>query len=35
MAKDEFGFAMKILDIGGGFPGETHSLWYVRVCDAS
>ena len=27
MAKKEFGFDMKILDIGGGFPGETHSLW--------
>jgi len=27
MAKREFGFDMKILDIGGGFPGETHSLW--------
>eukprot|EP00566_Odontella_aurita_P006974 CAMPEP_0113547708 /NCGR_PEP_ID=MMETSP0015_2-20120614/12502_1 /TAXON_ID=2838 /ORGANISM="Odontella" /LENGTH=724 /DNA_ID=CAMNT_0000448285 /DNA_START=597 /DNA_END=2771 /DNA_ORIENTATION=+ /assembly_acc=CAM_ASM_000160 len=24
---DEFGFKMKLLDIGGGFPGETHSLW--------
>lgn len=27
MAKSEFGFDMTILDIGGGFPGETHSLW--------
>ncbi|GKY99228.1 hypothetical protein MPSEU_000878100 [Mayamaea pseudoterrestris] len=27
MAKMEFGFDMTILDIGGGFPGETHSLW--------
>jgi len=27
MAKRDFGFDMKILDIGGGFPGETHSLW--------
>lgn len=27
MAKREYGFDMKILDIGGGFPGETHSLW--------
>ena len=27
MAKKEFGFDMKLLDIGGGFPGETHSLW--------
>ena len=27
MAKDDFGFNMYLLDIGGGFPGETHSLW--------
>jgi hypothetical protein len=27
LAEKEFGFDMKILDIGGGFPGETHSLW--------
>lgn len=27
MAKRDYGFDMKILDIGGGFPGETHSLW--------
>lgn len=27
MAESEFGFKMSILDIGGGFPGETHSLW--------
>ena len=27
MAEREFGFKMNILDIGGGFPGETHSLW--------
>ena len=27
MAKRDFGFNMTILDIGGGFPGETHSLW--------
>jgi len=27
IAKKDFGFDMKILDIGGGFPGETHSLW--------
>ena len=27
MAKTEYGFDMSILDIGGGFPGETHSLW--------
>lgn len=27
MAEREFGMKMKILDIGGGFPGETHSIW--------
>lgn len=27
MAKRDYGFNMTILDIGGGFPGETHSLW--------
>jgi hypothetical protein len=27
MAKTDYGFNMTILDIGGGFPGETHSLW--------
>lgn len=27
MAKRDYGFVMTILDIGGGFPGETHSLW--------
>jgi len=27
MAEKEFGMKMTILDIGGGFPGETHSLW--------
>jgi len=27
MAKRDYGYDMKILDIGGGFPGETHSLW--------
>merc|ERR1719444_563761 len=27
MAERDYGFEMKILDIGGGFPGETHSLW--------
>ena len=33
MAKTEYGFDMSILDIGGGFPGETHSLWNpVKVC---
>eukprot|EP00581_Thalassiosira_minuscula_P007001 CAMPEP_0183706552 /NCGR_PEP_ID=MMETSP0737-20130205/3327_1 /TAXON_ID=385413 /ORGANISM="Thalassiosira miniscula, Strain CCMP1093" /LENGTH=797 /DNA_ID=CAMNT_0025933967 /DNA_START=392 /DNA_END=2785 /DNA_ORIENTATION=- len=27
MAERDFGYKMTILDIGGGFPGETHSLW--------
>eukprot|EP00977_Amphora_coffeiformis_P015282 scaffold4494_cov161-Amphora_coffeaeformis.AAC.1 len=27
MAEKEFGMKMTILDIGGGFPGETHSMW--------
>ncbi|KAL7534476.1 hypothetical protein ACHAXR_007960 [Thalassiosira sp. AJA248-18] len=27
MAKKDYGFDMTLLDIGGGFPGETHSLW--------
>lgn len=27
LAEAEYGFKMKVLDIGGGFPGETHSLW--------
>ena len=27
MGQNEFGFSMRIVDIGGGFPGETHSLW--------
>jgi len=27
MAEREFGFKMTLLDIGGGFPGETHSTW--------
>eukprot|EP00567_Pseudictyota_dubia_P001098 CAMPEP_0197466226 /NCGR_PEP_ID=MMETSP1175-20131217/64941_1 /TAXON_ID=1003142 /ORGANISM="Triceratium dubium, Strain CCMP147" /LENGTH=722 /DNA_ID=CAMNT_0043002257 /DNA_START=42 /DNA_END=2210 /DNA_ORIENTATION=- len=27
LAESDFGFQMKLLDIGGGFPGETHSLW--------
>ena len=35
MAEREFGFKMHILDIGGGFPGETHSLWNpVEYIDA-
>lgn len=31
MAEREFGMKMKILDIGGGFPGETHSMWNPAV----
>ena len=27
LAEQEFGFHMTLLDIGGGFPGETHSMW--------
>lgn len=27
MAERDYGYKMTILDIGGGFPGETHSLW--------
>lgn len=27
IAKNEFGYHMNIVDIGGGFPGETHSIW--------
>jgi ornithine decarboxylase len=27
MAARDFGFKMSILDIGGGFPGESHSIW--------
>lgn len=27
MAEEEFGYKMTLLDIGGGFPGETHSTW--------
>jgi diaminopimelate decarboxylase len=33
MGKDDFGFHMRILDIGGGFPGETHSTWNPEVLD--
>jgi diaminopimelate decarboxylase len=33
MAKAEFGFDMKLLDIGGGFPGETHGLWNPQVIE--
>lgn len=31
MAKADYGFDLSILDIGGGFPGETHSLWNPAV----
>jgi Pyridoxal-dependent decarboxylase, pyridoxal binding domain len=31
MAKTEFNMDMTILDIGGGFPGETHSMWNPAV----
>ena len=34
MAKDDFGFEMTILDIGGGFPGETHSIWNPAARDS-
>mmetsp|Transcript_18467 Transcript_18467/g.42272 ORF Transcript_18467/g.42272 Transcript_18467/m.42272 type:complete len:706 (+) Transcript_18467:75-2192(+) len=27
MAARDYGFKMTLLDIGGGFPGETHSTW--------
>ena len=34
MARKDFGFEMTILDIGGGFPGETHGMWNpVKVRD--
>jgi len=33
MALTEFGFHMSLLDIGGGFPGETHSFWNPEVLD--
>jgi diaminopimelate decarboxylase len=33
LAKDEFGFEMTLLDIGGGFPGETHSTWNPEELD--
>lgn len=31
IAEKEFGMKLKILDIGGGFPGETHSMWNPAV----
>jgi ornithine decarboxylase len=33
LAKSEFGFEFTILDIGGGFPGETHSFYNPEVLD--
>ena len=27
MAETEYGMKMRLIDIGGGFPGETHSIW--------
>jgi ornithine decarboxylase len=27
MAETEFGMKLQLVDIGGGFPGETHSIW--------
>lgn len=33
MAEKEYGFKMNILDIGGGFPGETHSTWNPTEID--
>ena len=27
LAESKFGMKMHLIDIGGGFPGETHSLW--------
>ncbi|CAB9512458.1 Ornithine decarboxylase [Seminavis robusta] len=31
MAEKEFGMKMHLLDIGGGFPGETHSIWNPAI----
>lgn len=33
LAKEEYGFEMTLLDIGGGFPGETHSTWNPEELD--
>eukprot|EP00560_Eucampia_antarctica_P005641 CAMPEP_0197835490 /NCGR_PEP_ID=MMETSP1437-20131217/25890_1 /TAXON_ID=49252 ORGANISM="Eucampia antarctica, Strain CCMP1452" /NCGR_SAMPLE_ID=MMETSP1437 /ASSEMBLY_ACC=CAM_ASM_001096 /LENGTH=696 /DNA_ID=CAMNT_0043440957 /DNA_START=21 /DNA_END=2111 /DNA_ORIENTATION=+ len=33
MAENEFGYKMTLLDIGGGFPGETHSTWNPAALD--
>ena len=32
-ASEEYGFTMTLLDIGGGFPGETHSVWNPKLLD--
>ena len=34
IAKEEYNFDFSILDIGGGFPGETHSLWNPAALDS-
>ena len=34
IAKKEFEFDMTILDIGGGFPGESHSIWNPETLDS-
>lgn len=34
IAKEEYGFNLNILDIGGGFPGETHSFYNPEVLDS-
>mmetsp|Transcript_40292 Transcript_40292/g.115775 ORF Transcript_40292/g.115775 Transcript_40292/m.115775 type:complete len:687 (-) Transcript_40292:40-2100(-) len=31
MAEKDYGMKLKIVDIGGGFPGETHSMWNPAV----
>ncbi|CAB9516488.1 Antizyme inhibitor 1 [Seminavis robusta] len=33
LAATEFGMQFDLLDIGGGFPGETHSTWNPEVLD--
>ena len=35
MAEREFGYKMTILDIGGGFPGETYSRWNLTKVRSS
>lgn len=34
IAKAEYGFNLTLLDIGGGFPGETHSFYNPEVLDS-